>query len=493
MESIMFEHLPASTRILRVSGAGIALTAALATSQPFFDKADVASSGAAPAERVLPAEPAGVAGPQDVAKVAEQVKPAVIAVISHAIENAVVAPPLPGQDRQKHPYRFGISQGSGFLITADGYAVTNDHVVNGSAAAEIKLDDGKTYKARVVATDPTSDLALLKIDGRNDFPHVKFADKAPDVGDRIISVGNPFGLGGTVTAGIVSALGRDVSKSSASKAPYEDMIQIDAPINRGNSGGPTFDLAGNVIGVNSIIFSPTGGSIGIGFAIPSEKVKSVIAQLKEKGSVTRGWLAMQLQSVTAEIADTLELTEPSGILVTEVEPQGGAAEAGLKTGDLIKSIDGETVRDSHQFNRVLDGTPPRAVVLLGIVRDGQDRSIIAPVASKPVSANAPPPEVTADEGVIKGREKQLGLQLAPAGTSGGEDHGARVVAVDPLGLAAGGGIDPGDVILDISNQEIRVPDDVYRLIADAQRAGKRSILMRIQSGGSTQFIALALG
>ena len=485
----MLEHLPASTRILLGSGAGIALAAALATSQPFFDKADVAS-GAAPAERGL-AEPAGVSGPQDVAKVAEQVKPAVIAVISHAVENAVVAPPLPGQDMQKRPYRSDTSQGSGFFITADGYAVTNNHVVNGSAAAEIRLDDGKTYKARVVATDPTSDLALLKIDGRNDFPHVKFADKAPAVGDRIISVGNPFGLGGTVTAGIVSARGRDVSKSSTSKARYEDLIQIDAPINRGNSGGPTFDLAGNVIGVNAIIFSPTGGSIGIGFAIPSEKVKSVIAELKEKGSVTRGWLAMQFQSVTAEIADTLELAEPSGILVTEVEPQGRAAEAGLKTGDLIKSIDGATVRDAHQFNRVLDGTPLGAAVVLGIVRDGQDRSIIASVGEKPVPANAPPLRATANE-ETNGREKQLGLQLAPAGTGGGEGHGARVVAVDPLGLAAGRGIDPGDVILDVSNQEIQVPADVYRLIADAQRTGKRSILMRIQSGRSTQFIPLAL-
>jgi serine protease Do len=486
----MFEHLPTSTRILLVSGAGIAFAAAFATSQPFFDKADVASSGAAPAERA-PAEPDGIAAPQDVARIAEQVKPAVIAVISHVIENAVVAPPLPGQDMKKHPYRFDISQGSGFFITADGYAVTNNHVVDGSAAAEIRLDDGKIFKASVVATDPTSDLALLKIDGRNDFPHVKFADKAPDVGDRIISIGNPFGLGGTVTAGIVSARGRDVSKSSASNAAYEDLIQIDAPINRGNSGGPTFDLAGNVIGVNSIIFSPTGGSIGIGFAIPSEKVKSVIAQLKEKGSVTRGWLAMQFRSVTAEIADTLELAAPSGILVTRVEPHEGAAEAGLKTGDLIKSIDGETVRDSHQFNRVLDGTPPRAVVVLGIVRDGQDHSIIASVGSKPVPASAPPRRGTASE-EIKGREKQLGLQLAPTGAGGGEGHGARVVAVDPLGLAAGRGIDPGDVILDVSNQEIRVPDDVYRLIGDAQRAGKRSLLIRIQSGGAAEFIALAL-
>jgi S1-C subfamily serine protease len=261
MERIMFEHLSASTRILLVSGAGVALAAALATSQPFFDKVDVASSGAAPVERA-PAEPASVAGPQEVAKIAEQVKPAAIAVISHIVANAVVAPQMPGM--QKNPYRFGTSEGSGFFITADGYAVTNDHVVNGSAAAEIRLDDGKTYKARVVASDPTSDLALLKIDGRNDFPHVKFADKAPDVGDRIISVGNPFGLGGTVTAGIVSARGRDVSKFTASKATYEDLIQIDAPINKGNSGGPTFDLVGNVIGVNSIIYSPTGGSIGIG-------------------------------------------------------------------------------------------------------------------------------------------------------------------------------------------------------------------------------------
>jgi serine protease Do len=357
--------------------------------------------------------------------------------------------------------------------------------------AEIRLDDGKIYKARVVGTDPTSDLALLKIDGRNDFPHVKFAEQAANVGDRIISVGNPFGLRGTVTAGIVSARGRDVSRSSASEPTYEDLTQIDAPINKGNSGGPTFDIAGNVIGVNSIIFSPSGGSIGIGLAIPSEKVKSVIAQLKEKGSVSHGWLAMQFQSVTAAIADALELPEPSGILVAAVEPQGGAAEAGLKASDLIQSIDGDIVKDSHQFSRLLDSTPPRAAVVLGIVREGQDRSIIASVGAKPVPANAPPLQAAANE-QTKGRDQQLGLQLAPVGTASGKDHGAVVVAVDPLGLAAGRGIDPGDVILDVSNQEIRNPDDVHRLIAEAQRTAKRSILMRIQSGDSAQFIPLPL-
>ena len=200
-------------------------------------------------------------------------------------------------DRQHQPHsQFITSQGSGFFITADGYAVTNNHVVDKAKAVEIKTDDGKTYDAKVIGTDPRTDLALIKVDGRTDFPHVKLADTTPRIGDWVVAVGNPFGLGGTVTAGIISARGRDIGSG-----PYDDFIQIEAPVNKGNSGGPTFDMEGNVIGVNTAIFSPSGGSVGIAFDIPAETVKSVVAQLKDNGMVTRGWIGVQIQPVTADI------------------------------------------------------------------------------------------------------------------------------------------------------------------------------------------------
>ena len=191
------------------------------------------------------------------------------------------------------------AQGSGFFITADGYAVTNNHVVDKAKAVEITTDDGKTYDAKVVGTDARTDLALIKVDGRRDFPYVKLAETSPRVGDWVVAVGNPFGLGATVTAGIVSARGREIGSG-----PYDDFIQIDAPVNKGNSGGPTFDMEGNVIGVNTAIFSPSGGSVGIAFDIPAETVKTVVAQLKDKGMVSRGWIGVQVQPVTSDIAES---------------------------------------------------------------------------------------------------------------------------------------------------------------------------------------------
>ena len=214
-------------------------------------------------------------------------------------------------DNQRRPNgHIMTAQGSGFFITADGYAVTNNHVVDKAKAVEITTDDGKTYDAKVIGTDPRTDLALIKVDGRSDFPFVKLAEAAPQIGDWVVAVGNPFGLGGTVTAGIVSARGRDIGSG-----PYDDFIQIDAPVNKGNSGGPTFDMEGNAIGVNTAIFSPSGGSVGIAFDIPAETVKTVVAQLKDKGIVSRGWIGVQIQPVTSDIAEGLGLKGTEGALV----------------------------------------------------------------------------------------------------------------------------------------------------------------------------------
>src|SRR6266404_5134092 len=233
-----------------------------------------------------------------------------------------------------------IGEGSGFFISPDGYAVTNDHVVDHAKSVQVTTSDGTVHTAKVVGTDQKTDLALIKVDGKKDFSYVKFADQPPRIGDWVLAVGNPFGLGGTVTAGIVSARGRDIGAG-----PYDDFIQIDAPVNKGNSGGPTFDVDGNVIGVNTAIFSPSGGSVGIAFAIPADTVKSVVNQLKDKGVVSRGWIGVQIQPVNADIADSLGLKTAEGALVAEPQPDGPAVKAGIQSGDVITAVNGQPIKD----------------------------------------------------------------------------------------------------------------------------------------------------
>jgi serine protease Do len=426
--------------------------------------------------------------PGSFAALAHAVKPSVIAVFAHMIE-VDSASRARGSEGQRP--RFATSQGSGFFITADGYAVTSNHVIKGSASIEIRTDDGDVYKARVIGADAVSDLAVIKVDGRKDFAHVDFADSPPQVGDWIIAVGNPFGLGGTVTAGIVSARGRDVEKESDS---YQDLLQIDAPINKGNSGGPTFDISGNVVGVNTIILSPTGGSIGIAFAIPSDKAKLITEQLKEKGTVTRGWLGIQFQSVLPEIADSMELAEPMGILIADVQPGGPAAKAGITAGDLVDSVNGEAIRNAHDFSRTIDATPPNSTIILGIRKKRREEWVAVTVGRSPVQTDVQPLPTTKDESG-NGELPQLGLKLLALGALNGSDEqqGVMVVDVEPGGLAAGRGIDPGDLILDVAHQAIGAPEDVYRLVNTAKNAGKRSVLIRIKSGDTAKFIALPIG
>src|SRR5215831_8708848 len=277
----------------------------------------------------------------------------------------------------QHPprHRSVTGQGSGFFITADGYAVTNHHVVDKAQTVEITTDDGKTYSATVIGSDPRTDIALIKVEGRNDFPYVKLADKAPRIGDWVLAVGNPFGLGGTVTAGIVSARGRDIGAG-----PYDDFIQIDAPVNKGNSGGPTFDMDGNVIGVNTAIFSPSGGSVGIAFDIPADTVKSVVAQLKDKGSVTRGWLGVQIQPVTAEIAESMGLKKAEGALVAEPQANSPAVKAGIQSGDVITKVNGEAVKDARSLARRVSTLSPGASVKLTVVRGGKEEVVAVTLA-----------------------------------------------------------------------------------------------------------------
>src|SRR5712691_12424357 len=280
------------------------------------------------------------------------------------------APNMPNVPSMPNGRHLVTGQGSGFFISADGYAVTNNHVVDKAKTVEVTTDDGKSYTAKVIGTDPKTDLALIKIDGRGDFSYVKFADATPRVGDWVLAVGNPFGLGGTVTAGIVSARGRDIGAG-----PYDDFIQIDAPVNKGNSGGPTFDMDGNVIGINTAIFSPSGGSVGIAFDIPAETVKAVITQLKDHGAVTRGWIGVQIQPVTNEIADSLGMKNARGALVAEPQSGSPAQKAGIKAGDVIVSVNGETVADARTLARRISAMAPGTQVKLGVIRNGREDSL----------------------------------------------------------------------------------------------------------------------
>jgi len=395
--------------------------------------------------------------------------------------------PEMGPDNRRQPEHRAITgQGSGFFITADGYAVTNNHVLDKAKTVEVTTDDGKTYSAKVIGTDPRTDIALIKVDGRNDFPYVTLSDKTPRIGDWVVAVGNPFGLGGTVTAGIVSARGRDIGAG-----PYDDFIQIDASVNKGNSGGPTFDMDGNVIGVNTAIFSPSGGSVGIAFDIPAETVKSVVAQLKDKGVVARGWIGVQIQPITAEIADGLGLKNTTGALVAEPQAGSPAAKAGIMSGDIITAVNGTAVNDPRELARQIGMMAPGAAAKLTVWRKGEEKSMSLTLGELPKDRQAR--ATTPDSGSAKTDTAKLGLTLAPAAeVAGSGSDGVVVTQVDPNGLAGEHGFKTGDVILDVGGKKVAAPADVRNAIATAQKDGKRTVLMRVKSDDVTKFVAIPI-
>src|SRR5665213_478939 len=385
---------------------------------------------------------------------------------------------------QNHGHNIITGQGSGFFISADGYAVTNNHVVEKAESVQVTTDDGKTHTAKVIGTDPRTDLALIKVEN-GPFPYVKLSDRSPRIGDWVLAVGNPFGLGGTVTAGIVSARGRDIGASA-----YDDFIQIDAPVNKGNSGGPTFDTDGNVIGVNTAIFSPSGGSVGIAFAIPAETVTSVISQLKEHGSVTRGWIGVQIQPVTQDIADSLGLKKAEGALVAEPQAGSPAKQAGIEAGDVITAVDGKQVKDARDLAKRIGALAPKTSVKLTVLHKGSEKTVALTIGELP-NTKQPRADAATPDNADTADLAKLGLTLAPAArVSGAGGQGVVVTGIDSSGVAADHGFSTGDVILEVAGKSVSTPADVRNSITSARTDGKRTVLLRVKSGDNTRFVAL---
>jgi serine protease Do len=375
------------------------------------------------------------------------------------------------------------SQGSGFLISGDGYIVTNNHVVDGASEFTVAMNDGSEYQATLVGVDDRTDLALLKIeDGNRDFTYVRFSDEQTRIGDWVVAVGNPFGLGGTVTAGIVSANGRQIGSG-----PYDDYIQIDAAVNQGNSGGPAFNLNGEVIGVNTAIFSPSGGSVGIAFAIPSATAEAVVNDLMDDGQVVRGWLGVQIQDVTGEIASGLGLNEAGGALVIEPQPGGPAEAAGLVQGDAILALNGEPIEGTRDLATQVAALDPGTEVTLSIWRDGSRRDLGVTLGTLPESGDQEPtrqpaPRLSAPTGV-----EEFGLGLGPSESG----DGVAVAQLDPEGEAAQSGLQVGDVILSVAGTPVTSPAEAAEQIAAARERGLEAVLLRVQSGDATRFVALS--
>jgi len=392
----------------------------------------------------------------------------------------------PGKDGSENKGRLRpTSQGSGFFISDDGYIVTNNHVVDDGAAFTVLMADGKELPAKLIGKDSRSDLAVLKVEPTQKFTYVQFADDSKTrVGDWVVAVGNPFGLGGTVTAGIVSARGRDIHSG-----PYDDFLQVDAAVNKGNSGGPTFNLSGEVVGINTAIFSPSGGNVGIAFAIPASVAKGVVADLIKNGSVQRGWLGVQIQPVEKDIAESLGLAEAQGALV--IAPQDGSPgeKAGIKKGDVVTAVNGEPVKDPKDLARRIAAVQPGTTVDVSIWRNGKSETVKVEIGKLPAEQKQASAEDTAPEPDKAPKEQalaDLGVKVQPS-----EDgKGVMVTAVDPDSPADDQGLKAGDKITTVNNQDVKSADDISKALAQASKDGRKKALFQIDAQNGSRFIAL---
>ncbi len=403
------------------------------------------------------------------------------------------APGGPGPDQPQRPRR-GQSLGSGFIVDASGIVVTNNHVVEGADEINVILHDNTTIRARLLGTDPRTDLAVLKIETDKPLTAVPWGDSdTAEVGDWVLAIGNPFGLGGSVTAGIVSARGRDIRQGL-----YDDFIQTDAAINRGNSGGPLFNLEGKVVGINTAIYSPTGGSIGIGFSIPSNLARNIVAQLQESGRVRRGWLGVNIQQVTDEIAESLGLRGGArGALVARAQEDGPAAKGGIRNGDVVLRFNGQEVREMRALPRIVADTPVGREVPVVVWRDGKEQTLQVTGGELPAeqqqAAATPGPEQRPSE--VAG----LGLRVAPISPEVRErfslradQRGVAIIDVAPGSPAAERELRPGDVILEVQQEKVNTPQELQTRVEQLRRQNRATALLLIESQQGQRFVPLRL-
>jgi serine protease Do len=490
-------------RTLIAGGAALTLFAG-------FAAAPAMMSRSADAQEINPSAISPPAGaPMSFADLIERVRPAVVSISVRQRPDAAVGPSIEGlppgfeeffRGRPGRPGPAPTSLGSGFFINEGGTIVTNHHVVEGAEEITVRTGDGREFPADIVGSDEATDIAVLRVRGGGRFPYVTFDDASHvRVGDWVVAVGNPFGLDGTATAGIVSAIGRRDAGSSA----YVDYMQIDAPINRGNSGGPTFDLSGNVIGVNSAIFSPTGGNVGIGFAIPANTASAIVQQLIQTGRVTRGWIGVSIQPLDEDIARSLGLEEPRGALVASVVPDGPAARAGIQQGDVILTFDGARIEDSRDLTQRVGATAIGHNSRVEILRNGARRALTMRLAERPseqlLASATQTPQATPPEGGAGVAQSSLGLSVRPLSTEDraryelrANETGLVVTSVDPSSDAAQKGVIAGDVILQAGGRAVRTPQDL-NAAADAARRAGRPLLLQVDGRAGRRFVAAEVG
>lgn len=447
---------------------------------------------------------AGQQFPGSFADLAERVKPSVVQITTTQVEKAKAAPQMPPELRGTPFEEFfrkfggpngqaakrGHALGSGFIVDPDGFIVTNNHVIGNATEIVVNLSSGEKYPARLVGRDEKTDLALLKIEPKSTLQAVAFGgDDQIRVGDWVMAVGNPFGLDGTVTVGVLSARGRDLGSG-----PYDDFLQIDAPINSGNSGGPTFDTQGRVIGVNTAIVSPNGGSVGIGFAVPASVVKPVIDQLKASGKVERAWLGVQMQPVTEELGKALKLGKAQGALIAAVQPGSPAEKAGLRQGDVVTGIDGHPIGDPRDLARTVAGGEAGKLIKVAVQREGKAQTVDVRLGTNASE------QAASEAGEANSTEGSFGLALAPLNGPirarlglDADVRGAVVAEVDPDGPAAETGIRPGDVIAEVGGAKVTSPADVASAIKREKASAKEATALLVLRQGVPHYVALPLG
>ncbi len=489
-----------------IGASALALIIGLSGGASFFVATSQHAAADASVQKTAQITVPQVAAPVGFADLVDAVKPAVVSIVVDATGDAEddgdngslnnQIPDLPddnplknffdqfrNQQQQPQHKQHYMAAGSGFAISPDGYFVTNNHVVKDATKVTVQFSNGDEKPATIVGTDEKTDLAVIKVSGLTDQPFVKFADQSPRVGDWVMAVGNPFGLGGTVTAGIVSALNRDIG--GASDDAY---MQIDAAVNSGNSGGPDFNLKGEVVGVNTAIFSPNGGSVGIAFAIPASTVQQITSDLIKNGTVTRGFLGVGIQDVTHDIADSLGLKEAHGAVVTEVTPNSPADKAGLKSGDVITAVDGDEIDDARALSRTIGAKAPGTTVDVTVWRNNAAQHFSVKLDTLKVAAATTDQKPAAPD-TNAPVQSSVGLTLVP----NSDGAGVLIQAIDPDSIAASKGFTVGDAILEVDNKAVNTPKAFQAAIDAVKASGRSTALIKAQRDGNSRFIGLPLG